>query len=504
MATRRTFNSKDSSLTTETAKKRNQLLETIDNQNPEMGKAVSNILGSNVRATEGSAQFNPARIQPMNRTIDGSRLGTESPLTMPNSVPQTSASGLETFISSGLESYKNERATEIQSLQEEKKNSKGAVASIYEKLMGQGQRSEDIYAQEGVDKARKEVDDLTSQIEAEQLANRRQIEELERNNSKGLFGGALQDEVTRLNRDSLQKQADLAIIQNAATRRYDTASAIADRKIQMEFEPLKVQLDAVKFFYAENKDDLSKKEQEQYQEYITAEDRAYTEKYDAAKTLQDTKLELMKSAASQNAPLSVQRAIQAAQTPEEASMAAGQYAGDILDRQYKQMQIANIQSEISARAAEGEGTLNGKPQSATQAQANGYADRLARSNIIISDIGGNFTGSLAFGAKLPNQLQSGDRQAYEQAKRDFVTAVLRRESGAAISDTEFAREELKYFPQAGDKPETVAQKEAARNTAINNLYREANVTRTALPGEVIEADGKRYRVGSDGETLEEI
>ena len=175
-----------------------------------------------------------------------------------------------------------------------------------------------------------------------------------------------------------------------------------------------------------------------------------------------------------------------------------------LELENQRLQNANLISQIGERNSNAMGTLNGKPQNASQASANGYADRLNQSNIVISELGSKFTGALSIGGSLPNIFQSANRQSYEQAKRDFVTAVLRRESGAAISDTEFDREELKYFPRAGDKPEVVAQKEKGRNTAINNLYREANVNRPVVPGQIIESDGKQYRVESDGETLTEL
>lgn len=38
-------------------------------------------------------------------------------------------------------------------------------------------------------------------------------------------------------------------------------------------------------------------------------------------------------------------------------------------------------------------------------------------------------------------------QQYEQAKTNFVNAVLRRESGAKISDEEFDSAEKQYFVQ---------------------------------------------------------
>lgn len=62
-----------------------------------------------------------------------------------------------------------------------------------------------------------------------------------------------------------------------------------------------------------------------------------------------------------------------------------------------------------------------------------------------------------------------DVKLYEQAKENFISAVLRKESGAAISDPEYNREDRKYFPQRGDGPEAIAQKTALRAQALANL-----------------------------------
>jgi hypothetical protein len=61
------------------------------------------------------------------------------------------------------------------------------------------------------------------------------------------------------------------------------------------------------------------------------------------------------------------------------------------------------------------------------------------------------------------------QQATDQARRNFVTAVLRKESGAAISPSEFANEAQKYFPQPGDADSVIKQKQHARETAIKAL-----------------------------------
>lgn len=68
-----------------------------------------------------------------------------------------------------------------------------------------------------------------------------------------------------------------------------------------------------------------------------------------------------------------------------------------------------------------------------------------------------------------NFLRSQDAQKYDQAKRDFINAQLRRESGAVISPEEFANAEQQYFPQPGDGPEVIVQKRRNRDNAIRGL-----------------------------------
>jgi hypothetical protein len=68
---------------------------------------------------------------------------------------------------------------------------------------------------------------------------------------------------------------------------------------------------------------------------------------------------------------------------------------------------------------------------------------------------------------------SAGQQQVEQARRDFVNAVLRQESGAVIGESEFRNAERQYFPQIGDTPQVIAQKAANRRTAIEGLKRGA-------------------------------
>ena len=64
---------------------------------------------------------------------------------------------------------------------------------------------------------------------------------------------------------------------------------------------------------------------------------------------------------------------------------------------------------------------------------------------------------------------SPEQQQVAQARINFITAVLRKESGASISPGEFATAEKNYFPKPGDSDAVIAQKQKARQTAIKAM-----------------------------------
>ena len=68
-----------------------------------------------------------------------------------------------------------------------------------------------------------------------------------------------------------------------------------------------------------------------------------------------------------------------------------------------------------------------------------------------------------------NLALSEDQQLYQRSKIDFITSILRLESGAAIGQDEFEKEDKKFFPQPGDKPKVIAAKRKARDRAFQNL-----------------------------------
>jgi hypothetical protein len=128
--------------------------------------------------------------------------------------------------------------------------------------------------------------------------------------------------------------------------------------------------------------------------------------------------------------------------------------------------------------------LRGKGQAMTESQSNAtaYGMRMKEANAILDTMakqgalrGANIEAvplvGESLGKVLPSVLggTSAAQQQVNQAKSNFITAVLRKESGAVISDSEFDREDKKYFPQVNDSPAVIKQKENARKLAIKAI-----------------------------------
>ena len=123
------------------------------------------------------------------------------------------------------------------------------------------------------------------------------------------------------------------------------------------------------------------------------------------------------------------------------------------------------------------GSIGQKPMTEGQSNAALYADRMRNSEPIILD--NSVAGQNTFDkikAQVPgvgNYLVSEGFQKYDQARRDFINATLRRESGAVISDAEFDNANKQYFPQPGDSDAVLKQKAENRRIAIEGISRAA-------------------------------
>jgi hypothetical protein len=119
-----------------------------------------------------------------------------------------------------------------------------------------------------------------------------------------------------------------------------------------------------------------------------------------------------------------------------------------------------------------------KPLTDSQSKALLFGSRMQESGAILDQLAGEGRTTSIPGSRAPvvgsaiTALGGEKNQKLEQAKRDFINATLRRESGAVIADSEFDNAEKQYFPQIGDAPAVIAQKKRNREVATRGILSE--------------------------------
>ena len=124
------------------------------------------------------------------------------------------------------------------------------------------------------------------------------------------------------------------------------------------------------------------------------------------------------------------------------------------------------------------GTEKEKKYTQDEARAYGFAARMLQAQNEIDQLPEDYNpaslmeaGRLPVGQTLANMMASEEYQKYEQAKRNWITANLRKESGAVIGVEEMEQEEIKYFPQVGDSRDVIEQKARARKAAEESMIK---------------------------------
>jgi len=113
----------------------------------------------------------------------------------------------------------------------------------------------------------------------------------------------------------------------------------------------------------------------------------------------------------------------------------------------------------------------GKALTESQSNAMLFAERMAQAEPLFQNppptFGSRFKEGLP--GNVGNVLITPESRQFFQAERNFINAVLRKESGAAIADTEFENARKQYIPQPGDDAGTLKLKRQARETAIKQI-----------------------------------
>jgi len=122
-----------------------------------------------------------------------------------------------------------------------------------------------------------------------------------------------------------------------------------------------------------------------------------------------------------------------------------------------------------------------QPPNEYQGKSNIYANRMANSEPIIAELGASAGTDIKQHGydQIPvigNLLENEDFKKLRQAERDWLSAVLRQESGATIRPEELDEAGKQYFPRPGDTPAVIEQKR------INRMTAQEGMTQAAGPG----------------------
>lgn len=278
--------------------------------------------------------------------------GNEKAYSIPDLPPSTLAEGITGMTPSYVERGKLQKEQQQKALEAEANLSqeKGKLEGFMEKYLGIQSSRSGLEEKAGIQKLTDTADEYRISLEESQRAQMNEIKALE---GIGLTDVQKAQSARAINRKYAIEQADLQFATDIAERRLDRASKAIDRKIELQLEPLKTQMEFTKFFYEENRDLFNKAEERAFQTKIKQLDQ----QYETEKTFQTLKGKTALEAASAGADQATIRAINQARNEAELASAAGTYAGG-LEAMKTRLEIQKLRKEINPQNTVTTGTID--------------------------------------------------------------------------------------------------------------------------------------------------
>lgn len=177
-----------------------------------------------------------------------------------------------------------------------------------------------------------------------------------------------------------------------------------------------------------------------------------------------------------------------------------------------------MQREAAARADRAESRADRAENRAAEKDTQGTVEQgKARSFLLralnandnysgIGNVGARSLPGQAFKDWAPNAanyISDDKRQLADQAEREFIAAILRYDSGAAIPPEEFVTNGQIYFPRPGDSEAVLKQKAKARVVALKGLAESSGPNGREYLGQISEME-KQLGEGGDARSPEMV
>lgn len=146
------------------------------------------------------------------------------------------------------------------------------------------------------------------------------------------------------------------------------------------------------------------------------------------------------------------------------------------------IRFENLDAITKAKMDQLAAAAKAAPLTVEQSKAVGFAQRLLFNEGVLKKVDAKgYDGSGLFDKVwTPEFYKKEERKSYESAKQNWIAAILRRESGAAISEPEYKNADKQYFPQLGDTKDVIQQKKALRDVEVRSLFQSAGPAGASL------------------------
>lgn len=198
----------------------------------------------------------------------------------------------------------------------------------------------------GLTAAEDSLVDIRNKVMQKEQKFRRLLEQVDTDQT--LSSARKQSRIANIEREQARELADLAVIENAAMNRYSAAQAYVDRKVKSQTEQQRNKVEALKFFYQENKEVLTTAQTRQYERVIARENRKLDREERNLERLENEKLNILRNAQLNGAPIEVLENIQSSNSIDEAMKSAGQFG---VDRK-AQLQNTLLEEQIKTETAQ--------------------------------------------------------------------------------------------------------------------------------------------------------
>lgn len=247
--------------------------------------------------------------------------------------------------------------TELEQYQIQQEQAKKSDVGDLSKLMediGVIQAGEGKIAQGlGSEQALADINKYNKQLVSEQRALENKLRDL-----RGTVGG-VSEETNALSRESLRKQADIAILKSASQGDYDTALQIAKSRVADEVAPMQAKLDALKFQYDQNKDMYSEAEKSKISLMLKREENKIDREEENKTVIEDMIINAMRNHASSSKIATARDLANKGAKKEDIVSLLGDYTispEDKLSDEIKRLQKKQLEQETKAPTVK---TING-------------------------------------------------------------------------------------------------------------------------------------------------